>query len=96
MSVNHLKIDLSFVTDLKKKIENSSKTVTIIKSIIALANSLGFSVVAEGVETDFQRLFLNKLGCDYGQGYLFCKPADAKAIEKLLTNDFHKENPTIS
>jgi len=97
MSVNHLKIDLSFVSDLKKKIEDSSnKTVTIIKSIIALANSLDFSVVAEGIETDFQRQFLKKLGCDYGQGYLFCKPAEAKTIEKLLINDFRSEYPVIS
>ncbi|OAA31533.1 hypothetical protein AT15_05520 [Kosmotoga arenicorallina S304] len=96
MSINHLKIDLSFVNDLKEKIKDSSKTVTIIKSIIALANSLGFSVVAEGIETDFQRQFLKKLGCDYGQGYLFCKPAEARAIEKLLTNEFRSENPIIS
>ncbi|WP_273229281.1 bifunctional diguanylate cyclase/phosphodiesterase [Kosmotoga pacifica] len=84
MPVNLLKIDRSFIKDLTRESNITPKSISIIKSIITLANSLGFSVVAEGVEVDFHRLFLAGLGCDYAQGYYFYKPADASAVEKIL------------
>ncbi|RPI63250.1 MAG: EAL domain-containing protein, partial [Lysobacterales bacterium] len=64
-----LKIDRAFVVNLP-----APKAVAIVKAIIAVAESLGKEVVAEGVETESQWSHLVALGCDYGQGYLFSKP----------------------
>ncbi|VAW43652.1 hypothetical protein MNBD_GAMMA02-1021 [hydrothermal vent metagenome] len=41
-------------------------------------------MVAEGVETEEQRIYLSQKGCDYFQGYLFCRPVPAKDIERIL------------
>ena len=68
--IDTLKIDRSFVRDIAC---NATDTA-IIDTIIGLAGSLGFSVVAEGVETVEQALILMERNCRYSQGYLFCKP----------------------
>lgn len=75
-----LKIDRSFVIDLKK----GSVDEGIVRAIIALAKSLNLTSIAEGVETDIQRAILSKLGCDSYQGYLSGRPAPASDIESLL------------
>ena len=67
---NVIKVDKSFVNN----IENSSKDVAIVSTIIHLAHSLGCDVVAEGVETEEQFNILKKNGCDFVQGYYFSKP----------------------
>ena len=66
-----LKIDRSFVS----RIETDPDAGTIIRTMIGLARVLGMTVVAEGVETEEQRLFLKRAQCTYLQGYLFNKPA---------------------
>ena len=53
-------------------------------SISALGRALGLSVLVEGVETEQQRVLLRLAGCDEMQGFLFAKPAPAKAIDRLL------------
>ena len=68
--LNCLKIDGSLVQDSVNKPES----VAIIKMIIALANSLALSVVAEGVETEEQKKLMAELGCGRMQGHLFCLP----------------------
>ena len=73
LSVDRLKIDKSFIDDLEKV--NSS---LIVKAIISLGNSLELSVIAEGVETDEQKLFLKDNGCNEIQGYLYSKPINKK------------------
>ncbi len=73
-----LKIDQSFI----RNISESAKDEAIVKSIITLAHSLGFSVVAEGVETREQLDYLAHLDCDLIQGYLFSPPVPP---EKLVT-----------
>jgi EAL domain-containing protein (putative c-di-GMP-specific phosphodiesterase class I) len=75
-----LKIDRSFVTALG----TSANGGVIIQAIVALGRALGLKVVVEGVETEKQRVLLRLAGCDEMQGYLFARPAPAKAIDRLL------------
>ena len=78
--LDKLKIDRSFVAALG----HSSNGGVIIQAIVALGRALGLSVLVEGVETDEQRVLLRLAGCDEMQGFLFAKPAPAKAIDRLL------------
>ncbi|MGD0026550.1 MAG: bifunctional diguanylate cyclase/phosphodiesterase, partial [Xanthobacteraceae bacterium] len=75
-----LKIDRAFVASLGT-IGNAG---AIIQSIVTLGHALDMSVLAEGVETDEQRVLLRLAGCDEMQGYLFAKPRPAATIDKLL------------
>ncbi len=56
----------------------------IVRTIMALAQSLHMRVVAEGVENRMQLAYLREVGCECGQGYLFFKPLDHGSVEKLL------------
>jgi diguanylate cyclase (GGDEF)-like protein/PAS domain S-box-containing protein len=78
--VGALKIDRSFVA----KISDDPNAATIVRTIIEMAHSLGFTVVAEGVETEQQSTFLRLLRCERAQGYLFARPMPAEAFEVLL------------
>ena len=62
----------------------SSNGGVIIQAIVALGRALGLSVLVEGVETEQQRVLLRLAGCDEMQGFLFARPAPAKAIDRLL------------
>jgi diguanylate cyclase (GGDEF)-like protein len=68
--LDELKIDRSFVIEIKGPDDRAA----IIAAIIAMAHSLGLSVVAEGVETELQRAYLQAQACDEFQGYLVSKP----------------------
>ncbi|MBA1433500.1 MAG: EAL domain-containing protein [Epsilonproteobacteria bacterium] len=76
LPVDTIKIDKSFVDDIN---EGSSDNV-IIEAIIALSKTLGYLIVAEGIETPEQERFLANVSCDIGQGYLFCKPVSTEEI----------------
>ena len=78
--VNTLKIDRCFVSKMGIEGENSD----IVQTIVMLAQNLGMSVVAEGVETAAQLTKLRALKCEEGQGYLFARPLTNQAAEKLL------------
>jgi EAL domain-containing protein (putative c-di-GMP-specific phosphodiesterase class I) len=78
--ISTLKIDRSFTSTLGRNVEN----VAIIKAITDLGHNLGMKVVAEGVETDAQAEWLEAIGCDAGQGYLFGRPQSAEASTVLL------------
>ena len=80
LPVSFLKIDRSFVKQLGVDPEDSA----IVRAIVSLAHDLGMTVVGEGVETDGQRRELRRLGCSYGQGYLFSRPVPATAAQALL------------
>ncbi len=72
--LDELKIDRSFVIQINGPGDRSA----IVAAIIAMAHSLGLSVVAEGVETELQRAYLQAHACDEFQGYLVSKPVPAE------------------
>jgi EAL domain-containing protein (putative c-di-GMP-specific phosphodiesterase class I) len=78
--VRQIKIDRAFVREL----EASSEDRAIVAAVIALANSLQLSVVAEGVETEAQLALLRAHGCQYAQGYLFARALPAARARYLL------------
>ncbi len=80
LPIKTLKIDKSFVD----KITPKSESQTIIKTILALAHSLGMEVVAEGVENEMQRDILTHLGCDFAQGYFYFPPLDVYKATDLI------------
>ena len=85
LPINTLKIDRSFVMNLEENEHNQN----IVKATINLSHTLGLKVVAEGIETPEQLAILQRLGCDYGQGYLFSKPVEADALEQIVAQFNH-------
>lgn len=74
--VSSLKIDRSFVADALR----DEGAATIVRTIIEMAHTLGFVVVAEGVETEAQATMLRSLHCEQAQGYLFARPMPAAQL----------------
>lgn len=83
-----LKIDQSLI----KQVENSKKDRAITKSIIELSHSLGLKVIAEGVESIEQVIFLARCHCDYAQGYFFSRPLPEHKLIELLTKSKHSSH----
>ena len=80
LPIYQLKFDRSFVRDIVA----SPADAAITRTILTLADSMGLSAMAEGVETEEQRRFLNRQGCRAYQGYLFGKPVTAQQFEQQL------------
>ncbi len=80
LPLDQLKIDQSFVRDIM----TDSNDASIVRTIISLGQSLNIAVIAEGVETDDQKNFLQTHGCLQYQGYLFSKPLPIDEFEKLV------------
>jgi len=81
LPIDRIKIDRSFVVDLP----HNKDSVSIVKTIIALANNLGLGMIAEGVETKEQLDFLLAEGCVNIQGYYFSKPLSAVVCRDYLS-----------
>jgi EAL domain-containing protein (putative c-di-GMP-specific phosphodiesterase class I) len=84
-----LKIDRSFIRDVPV----SPDSVAIVRAIIAMARSLNFSVIAEGVETVEQLEFLKANGCDVIQGFYFSPPVPASEMTRLLESPHRLSSP---
>lgn len=80
--VDSLKIDQSFIKD----IHNLPDQFAIVDAIIKMGKSLGLTVIAEGVESNDEWKVLNKLDCDFGQGYLWAKPLTSSDFLQLNAN----------
>ena len=78
--VSHIKIDRSFVA----RLTDSEQDAAIVRSLIAMANSLDLDVIAEGVETEEQANVLVAQGCREAQGYLYSPPLRAADLERYL------------
>lgn len=75
-----VKIDRSFVKDL----QTDPESLHLVQTILRLAEGLGLSVVAEGIETAAQLAKLSSLGCGYGQGYYFSRPGDKESTQRAI------------
>jgi diguanylate cyclase (GGDEF)-like protein len=84
LPLDQLKIDQSFVYNIGTK----STDAVIVQTIIGMANILGMEVIAEGVETEEQRGFLEHAGCMAYQGHLFSMPVPSDEFDKLVSRDF--------
>lgn len=82
LPLDHLKIDRSFIADIAR----NSQAISIVKSIIALANTLGIRVIAEGVEDAGVFPLLLEQGCESYQGYYFSKPLPAREMATRLAD----------
>jgi EAL domain-containing protein (putative c-di-GMP-specific phosphodiesterase class I) len=92
LGADDLKIDRSFVGGLGK----DECDIAIVASLISLAHNLDIRCVAEGVETLEQLELLQQLGCDFAQGYLFCRPTDANSLQVWLDQRMPAELPSAS
>ena len=80
LPLDQLKIDQSFIRNIGIKPSDA----VIVQAIIGMGNNLGLEVIAEGVETEAQRAFLERHGCPAFQGYLFSKPVPIEEFVRLV------------
>ncbi len=87
LPIDRLKIDQSFLVDVPQNENNA----VIVRAIIALGQSLQLPIIAEGVETVEQQMFLNSTGCELAQGYLYSKPISATEFSAWLRKRLDKQ-----
>ena len=84
--IDTLKIDQSFMHDITKAMDNLDDAA-LVTAVIGLGKSLNLCVIAEGVETHEQLVFLQNQGCSEGQGFYFSQPVSEKKMTTLLRTD---------
>ena len=82
LPIQKLKIDRSFVRDL----EGGGNDLAIVRSVIALARTMGLETLAEGVENEGQARFLAQEGCEQAQGFLYSKPISVEEVAHIWAN----------
>jgi len=80
LPIDTLKIDRSFIN----RFSSDGEQQKIVETILMLGSKLGIDVIAEGIETEEQRISLQKIQCQNGQGFLFSKPMKASSVRSLL------------
>jgi EAL domain-containing protein (putative c-di-GMP-specific phosphodiesterase class I) len=90
--LDKLKIDRSFISGLP----TAESDAAIVRAILQMADALGLKVVAEGVETEAQRAFLQACGCDGFQGWLYAPALDALSFEERLVGARSEPHPPDS
>jgi EAL domain-containing protein (putative c-di-GMP-specific phosphodiesterase class I) len=80
LPLDALKLDRQFITSLA----SSRDAAAIVRAVCDMARTLGFGVVAEGVETEAQSQVVEALGCDYGQGFLYAKPTRPEDVRAVV------------
>lgn len=80
LPIHRLKIDRSFTVECMR----DARTLTIVKAVIEMARSLGIAVTAEGIETQAQQTWMQHLGCDSAQGFLFARPMATDEFLKIF------------
>jgi len=87
LPLDTIKIDKSFIDELPENMHDAEVS----KAIIALSKSLGYQVIAEGIENEEQEVFLREQGCDMGQGYYFSRPMDEEKMVAFLKAHLTKQ-----
>lgn len=85
--VDMVKIDKSFIDHIVSK----SNTASLVKTMIQMGKSLNFKVVAEGIESKEQSLFLRENDCEFGQGYFYSRPVSPEIIVELSSTQTMKQ-----
>ncbi|MCB5213986.1 EAL domain-containing protein [Rheinheimera aquimaris] len=80
LPIDFIKIDRAFIQHLEQ-----GKNLGLVKAMLTMAQALEVAVIAEGIETQQQHELLTELGCEFGQGFFFARPAGLAEIEQSLT-----------
>jgi diguanylate cyclase (GGDEF)-like protein/PAS domain S-box-containing protein len=80
LPLDALKLDRQFITSLA----SSREAAAIVRAVCDMARTLGFGVVAEGVESEAQSQVVEALGCDFGQGFLYAKPTRPEDVRAVI------------
>jgi len=91
LPLNTLKLDRSFVNDIK----DASHDVVLVDTIIMMAQNLGLEAIAEGVETEQELHYLNARGCTVYQGHYFSKPVSVTTFEEMLESGISDLSGTV-
>ncbi|MEI2264535.1 putative bifunctional diguanylate cyclase/phosphodiesterase [Erwinia sp. CGal63] len=89
LGITRLKIDRSFIAT----VAHASQQQKVVETLLSLCQELQITVTAEGIEDAATLEWLQKRGCDYGQGYLFSRPIPAEQATALLTSDYFVNEP---
>ena len=80
LPIDKIKIDKSFVDNIDDTVRDKEVSMAIVK----LSHSLGYKVIAEGIEKKEQEHFLKEHGCDYGQGFYFSRPLSSDELISFI------------